>query len=237
MKSATSRVPDRPIIGTLNEMSLHAALKKWYMQPGDELEKKVSGYVVDIVRDDLLVEIQTRNFSALKDKLSNLTAQHRVRLVHPIPSEKWILRVSTNSHEQISRRKSPKRGCVEHLFSELVSFPKLAGNQNFSIEVLLTQEEEIWENDGQGSWRRKRWSITNRRLLKVLDSVILKSIKDYQNLLPSSLPQEFTTSNLKRALDLNYRLAGKMAYCLREMGAIKQVGKQGKAYLYTLDQP
>jgi hypothetical protein len=217
-------------------MSLHAALKTWYMQPGDELEKNVNGYVVDIVRDDLLVEIQTRNFSALKNKLSNLTAQHNVRLVHPIPSEKWILRVSTNGHEQISRRKSPKRGCVEHLFSELVRFPKLAANRNFSIEVLLTQEEEIWKNDGKGSWRRKRWSISDRRLLKVLDSVIFTSIRDYQNLLPSSLPQEFTTANLKCALGLSDRLAGKMAYCLREMGAIKQVGKQGNAFLYTVDR-
>jgi len=235
MKPANSRSSDKPVIGTLNEMSLHAALKKWYMQPGDELEMHIDGYVVDIVRGDLLVEIQTRNFSALKHKLSNLTTDRQVRLVHPIPSEKWILRVSTNGRKQISRRKSPKRGCVEHLFSELVSFPSLAANPNFSIEVLLTQEEELWKNDGKGSWRRKRWSISDRRLLNVHESVILTSISDYQNLLPSSLPREFTTADLKEGLGLNYRLAGKMAYCLREMGAIKQTGKKGNAFLYTIN--
>lgn len=235
MKTSTSRASDRPVIGTLNEMSLHAALKTWYMQPGDEFEMRIDGYVVDIVRADLLIEIQTRNFSALKQKLSNLTTNHPVRLVHPIPREKWIQRVGTNSRKQISRRKSPKRGSVEHIFSELVSIPQLAANPNFSIEVLLTQEEEIWKNDGKGSWRRKRWSIFDRRLLNVLECVILASISDYQNLLPSSLPREFTTADLKEALGMNYRLAGKMAYCLREMGAIKQTGKQGNAFLYTIN--
>jgi hypothetical protein len=217
-------------------MSLHAALKTWYMQPGDEIEMRVDGYVVDIVRGDLLIEIQTRHFSALKHKLSNLMTHHRVRLVHPIPRQKWIQRVSNNGHKQISRRKSPKRGRVEHLFSELVSFPKLAANTNLSIEVLLTQEEEIWKNDGKGSWRRKRWSIHDRRLLNVLESVILSSISNYQNLLPSSLPQEFTAADLKEALRLNYRLAGKMAFCLREMGAIKQIGKKGNAFLYIINK-
>jgi hypothetical protein len=34
---------------------------------------------------------------------------------------------------------------------------------------------------------------------------------------------------------MNDRLAGKMAYCLREMGAIQRIGKQGNAFLYTID--
>ena len=56
-------------IGTLNENPLHAALKAWYARPGDRIEVPVDGFIVDIVRDDLLVEIQTGNFSAVKEKL------------------------------------------------------------------------------------------------------------------------------------------------------------------------
>ena len=222
-------------IGTLNETSLHAALKSWYVQPGDEVEIKIDEYVIDIVRGDILVEIQTQNFSAIKQKLSKLIIHRHVHLIHPIPREKWILRLGSNGSKKISRRKSPKRGCIEHLFSELVSIPKLAADPKLSIEVLFTQEEEIWVNDGKGSWRRKRWSISDRRLLNVLESVILTTISDYQKLLPASLPCEFTTANLRDALGINYRLAGKMTYCLREMGAIKQIGKQGKAFLYTIN--
>ena len=69
-------------------------LKAWYAQPGDQLESKVDGYVIDLVRGDLLVEVQTANFSAIKRKLVKLLENHPVRLVYPIPSEKWILRIS-----------------------------------------------------------------------------------------------------------------------------------------------
>ncbi len=44
-----------PHIGTLGERSLHAALKEWYAEQGDLLEREVDGYVIDIVRGDLLV--------------------------------------------------------------------------------------------------------------------------------------------------------------------------------------
>ena len=53
-------------------------------------------------------------------------------------------------------------------------------------------------------------------------------------LLPSTLEQPFTTAALASALDKPRWLAQKMAYCLREMGAIDQVGTQGRAYLYRI---
>jgi hypothetical protein len=56
-------------IGQLTERSLHAALKEHLRQPGDELEVKLGRYVIDIVRDDLLIEIQTRHLYALRPKL------------------------------------------------------------------------------------------------------------------------------------------------------------------------
>ena len=55
-------------IGLLNEKPLHASLKEWYAQPGDRFEVAVDGFVIDIVRDDLLLEIQTGNFASIKSK-------------------------------------------------------------------------------------------------------------------------------------------------------------------------
>src|SRR6185503_11946586 len=70
-----------PGIGLLNEKPLHASLKQWYARPGDQFEVPVGGFVIDIVRDDLLIEIQTRNFSSIKSKLNKLAHSHRVRLI------------------------------------------------------------------------------------------------------------------------------------------------------------
>lgn len=134
--------PQKPTqtIGTLNEKPLHAALKEWYAQPGDRLEVSVDGFVVDIVRGDLLIEIQTANFFSIKRKLTELTAHHPVRLVYPIAREKWIVKLTKDGNSQLSRRKSPKRGALEQIFGELVSFPQILSSPNFSLDVLLIQD-------------------------------------------------------------------------------------------------
>ena len=80
-------------IGTLNEKSLHASLKAWYAEPDDQFEVKVDNFFIDIVRQDLLIEIQTRGFTAMKRKLHKLLAAgHPVHLIHPIAQEKWIIK-------------------------------------------------------------------------------------------------------------------------------------------------
>jgi len=44
----------------------------WYACSDDKLETEVGGYVIDIVRGNMLIEIQTRNFSVVKAKLTDL---------------------------------------------------------------------------------------------------------------------------------------------------------------------
>jgi hypothetical protein len=223
----------RPIIGTLNEKPLHAALKTLLAKPTDKLEVEVEGYVADILRDDLIIEIQTRSFSKIRKKLINLLDQYSVQLVYPIPSEKWIIKVEQDGETQISRRKSPKRGVVEDIFTELVSFPSLIQESNFSVEVLLTQEEEIRKYEPNRAWRRKGWVTQERRLLDVIDRMHLCNPRDFAALLPESIQDEFTSTDLASAMNQRSRLGGQMAYCLREMDAIKVVGKRGRAYLYS----
>jgi hypothetical protein len=221
------------VIGTLNEKPLHAALKEWYARPDDRFEVPVDGFVVDIVRGDLLVEVQTGNFSGIKRKLAVLAARHPVRLVYPIAREKWIVKLAPNRRDRVSRRKSPKRGAVEHVFKELVSFPQLLSDPNFSLDVLLIQEEESRRYDGKRGWRRKGWVTHERRLLEVVGRRLFETPADMGALLPSSLTEPFTTAELAAAIARPRWLAQKMAYCLREMGEIAQVGKRGKAILYT----
>ena len=221
-----------PHIGTLGEKSLHAAIKSWYAQPGDGLETQVDGYVIDIVRGDTLIEIQTKNFSALKRKLPPLLDSHRVHLLHPIPAEKWILRQRADG-TMINRRKSPKRGKVLDVFRELVYIPHLLSHAHFSLEVLLTQEEEILLDDGRGSWRRKYWSIHDRRLLRVASITTFQSPADYLDLLPAALPDPFTNQDLAAALSCRPALAQKMTYTLRQMGTLQVCGKKGNTLLQT----
>jgi hypothetical protein len=227
--SPSTEAPDG--IGTLKESSLHAGLKHWYALPGDKLESPLDGYWIDIVRGRLLIEIQTGSFSAIKPKLTRLLKNYPVRLVYPVPREKWIVRVSADG-KTLGRRKSPKRGQGIALFQELVRIPKLVAHRNLTLEVLFTQEEEIRRDDGRGSRRKKYWSIADRRLLAVVDRQILVLPQDYLYFLPQALPERFTVRELSKALGQPYFKAGQMAYCLRHMGAIEAVGKRSNAILY-----
>jgi len=226
------------IIGTLSEKSLHAALKDLYTQPGDLTEYSLGGYVVDIVRGaesgdpQCCIEIQTRSLPKMKKKLTALLDNYPVHVVYPIAIQRFLVRMNEDG-VILSRRKSPRHGTVIDVFSELVSFPALACHPNFSLEVLLIHEEEIWLNDGRGSWRRKHWSIHDRRLLEIVERVTLASPADFFALLPAGLPDQFDSKALALALRQPRYLAQKMAYCLREMGLLKVIGKRGNALLYS----
>ncbi len=219
-------------IGSLNEKSLHADLKAWCLQPGDRSEVPVEGYIIDIVRGGLLIEIQTRNFSAIKSKLLTLTAQCPVRLIYPIAQQKWIVKLPTNGHGKQCRRKSPKRGALFQIFDELVSFPELLINPNFSLHVVSIQEEEVRRYDRRRGWRRKGWITHERRLLHIMDEYVFDHPQDMEFLIPTSLSDTFTTADLANALNTSRRIAQKMAYCLDRMNLLTRIGKRGNAIVY-----
>lgn len=220
-------------IGTLAEKSLHAAIKTYLAQPGDLIETSLDGYVIDILRGDQIIEVQTGNFSAMKRKLKRLLeAGHRVRVVYPLPAVKWIVR-QTGSGEWIGRRKSPTQRRPVEVFRQLVYIPHLLPHPNFSLEILLTHQEEIWQDDGLGSWRRKGWSLYDHRLLEVVGQVSFANVADYLGLIPADLPAPFTNRQLAAALKISPGLAGKMTYTFRAAGWLAERGKQGRAIQFS----
>jgi hypothetical protein len=223
------------LIGTLGEKGLHSGLKKWYAQPGDFLEKTMQGFHIDIIRGNLLIEIQTGNFSSIKYKLDTLIRAHPVRLVFPVSLEKWIVRLASNGKRQLGSRKSPKKGSIYQLFDELVYIPGLVRNRHFSLEVVLVHEEEIRRNDGHGSRWRKGWSIADRGLMGVVATHVFDNPGDFYNLIPESLPNPFSTHDLSNCTGQPIWRAQKMVYCLRHMGAAKVVGKKGNSVLHSID--
>jgi hypothetical protein len=217
----------------VTEQTLHEQLKELYASETGDIESIIGDYKVDVVREDLLIEIQTRSFSSIRDKLWKLVQRNSVRLVHPIAYQKWIVRLN-NEGKQVSRRKSPKRGKVEDIFYELVYIPKLLMNVNFEIEVVLVDMEEYWIDDGKGSWRRRRWSIYNKRMLELKERYLFCTPADFKNLIPNTLPSEFTSSMLSKEKNFSIVLAQKMLYCLTKMKVVERVGKRGRAYLYSV---
>jgi hypothetical protein len=221
-------------IGELNEQHLHRALKDYYARGKAQIEVAIQGYVVDVVREEGLVEIQTGNFASIRHKLAALVENYPLKLVYPISTEKWLLKYpQEDGGGTPTRRKSPKRGRPVAVFDELVRFPRLLTSPNFTLEIALIREEEVRRRAQRRTWRNKGWQTVERRLLEVVEVQTYMDPAQMTHFLPETLPGAFTSADLAETLAISRHLAGRMAYCLREMGTIEQVGKRGRFNLYA----
>lgn len=218
-------------IGVLREGPLHAALKAALAEPGDRLEVPVGRYVIDLVRaDGELVEIQTGGFGPLGPKLDALLDEHRVRIVHPVAAERRIVRVDEHG-ELLSQRRSPRRASVVALFDRLVTFPSLLAHPHLSIEVVLTREDHV-RGAAPVTRRRRTTDHGQRRLVEVLERVVLTGPGDVLGALPPLPDEPFSTRELGQLLGCGTVLAQRTAYCLRLMELVEPAGKRGRTPLH-----
>ena len=221
------------MIGELREGPLHRELKRFLAAPGDALEVRVDGYVIDLVRaDGELVEVQTGGFGGLVKKLDALLDKYRVRIVYPVAAERRIVRVDENG-EVLAARRSPKKATAVEVFDKLVAFPSLLTHPHLTIEVLLLREDHIRRPQPVTKRRRTR-DPGERRLVEVLDRVTLRTPEDILATMPA-LPQDpFSTRELAAALRCSNLLAQRTLYCLRAIGLVEPAGKRGRAPLHAL---
>jgi hypothetical protein len=227
---------ESPSIGELNEGSLHAALKDWVARPGDPMEVQVGRYVVDVVQDGLLIEVQTRSLSSIRAKLQDLCTGHRVRLVYPVIGEKLLVRLDPDTGQELGRRRSPLKGNWLHLFDELVYAPLLLEHPRFELQAVLVAVDEWRCADGKGSWRNRGVSIVDRRLREVRDARLFRCGADLAGLLPEELAAPFTHRELARASGVRLPTAQRASYCLRKLGILQAVGRRGRAMLVAPTQ-
>ena len=219
-------------IGILNEGPLHAALKAAYVANGGQAEVPVQTFVADAVRNGVMYEIQTGSFSGLGRKMASLAEVGPVVLVHPIAKDKTIVKQPKDEDGKVEVRKSPKHGRLVHIVNELVYLPKMLNHPNFSVEAVLTEEEEIRRYDPRKNRRRGGWGVQERRLLNISEGLRINAMTDLYDFLQADLSEPFGTRELATALGQPLHIAQKMAYCLRHAGVTEISGKQGNALLY-----
>jgi hypothetical protein len=222
------------------ETSLHRELKRLYADPDDlRVEVRHGCFRIDAVRGDELVEIQHGSLAAIRDKIRTLLADHCVRVVKPIVASKRLVKRSRHQGPIVERRLSPKRQTLLALFDGLIYFTKVFPHPRLTLEAVLVEVEE-WRYPGHG--RRRRWRasdhvVEDQKLCAVIESCRLTSAADLQTLLDCKLPDEFHTADLASALGVPRHFAQRIAYCLRETGAARAVGKHGNAHIYEWSRP
>ena len=221
-------------IGTLSEKTVHALLKQ-YMEPDeDHQEIPIENYVADIYKDGEIIEIQTRQFNKMRNKLNAFLPLYPVTIVYPIPREKYVIWIDTETGELSKPRKSPLKGTPYTVFPELYKIKMYLKDKNLRFKLILMDMEEYRELNGWSPDKKKGSSRYDRIPTQLIKEVEINCPEDYMQFVPYELDGEFTVKDFAKAAHIPSRLAGIVINILYYIGTIDRSGKKGNAYLYTV---
>lgn len=220
-------------IGTLREKTVHAVLKNYLAPDTSCQEIKIGRYYADIVNENGIIEIQSGNFDKLRRKLDVFLELYPVTVVYPIPNIKWLRWVSEETGEISPPRKSPKQGTPYMIAPELYKIKNYLLHPNLRIHIILMNLEEYRYLDGWSRDKKKGSSRCDRIPTELTEEVVISAVPDYDKLIPSSLGENFTVKDYKKASGLQLKAAGTALNILYYVGAVQRIGKRGQAYLYS----
>lgn len=215
--------------------SLHQQLKQHFVADPNAHEVMCRDFRIDAVdKRGRLIEIQCASLAAIRRKVQCLLETHQVIVAKPLASRKLIVRQEASNGPVISRRYSPLRQSLMHVFEELVHFVPVFPHPGLRLDVLLTEQEEIRIPSSARRCGRKPWRVTDRRLMAVHEHLQLTTPSSLWNALDISVPERFTTADLARAADMPRWLCQKAAWCFRNMSFFEPCDQVGNAVVYRI---
>lgn len=221
-------------IGTLSEKTTHAILKNYYAPDEDMHEIPIENYVADIYTGSEIIEIQTRQFNRMRDKLTAFLPLYPVTIVHPVPREKWLIWIDEESGEFTQKRKSPVRGSAYHAFGELYKIKMFLKNPNLRIKLVLMDLEEYRLLNGWSKDKKKGSTRYDRVPLEIVEEVDIECLQDYMQFIPYELEEPFTVKEFAKAAHIRPQLAQVVINILFYVEVIERVGKERNAWLYRV---
>ena len=221
-------------IGTLSEKTVHAILKNYYEPDEDKQEIPIENYVADIYSNGEIIEIQTRQFNKMRDKLKVFLPLYPVTIVYPIPREKWLIWIDEESGELSKKRKSPAKGNPYVAFIELYKSKMFLKHSNLRLKLVLIDMEEYRLLNGWSKDKKKGSSRYDRIPTRLVEEVEINCIQDYMQFVPYDLPEQFTTKDFAKAAHIPVRLSQTVLNILYYVEVVERVGKNGNSYLYEV---
>lgn len=220
-------------IGTLQEKTVHAVLKNFYEPDSLHQEIPVENFVADILRDDEIIEIQTRGFNKLRRKLDTFLQYYPVTVVYPIIHTKWLYWIDEETGEISKKRKSPKRGTLYDAIPELYKIKPYLPNPNLHLCLVLIDAEEYRLLNGWSHDRKKGSTRYDRIPTDIIDEYYIGSLADYQCFIPEGLEPHFTSKDFAKAARIPLGHAQTSLTILHHIGIVERTGKKGRSYTYV----
>ncbi len=219
-------------IGTLSEKTVHAVLKNTYAPDEDMHEIPIENYVADIYTGTEIIEIQTRQFNKMRNKLSAFLPLYPVTIVYPIPYRKWLIWIDDESGELSQKRKSPVTGTAYMAFPELYKIKPFLTDSNLRFRFVFLDMEEYRLLNGWSRDRKKGSHRYDRIPIELIEEVCVERVEDYMQFVPYELAERFSVKDFAKAAHISKELAGTVVHILNYVGVLERIGKMGNSYLY-----
>lgn len=219
-------------IGTLGEKTIHAVLKYYYAPNEAYHEIKIGNYVADICIDGEITEVQTRGFHNMRGKLACFLEEHDVTICYPVAHKKWISWVDMETGEITDKRKSPKTGNFYQIFPELYKIKMFLKHPSLHFIIVLLDVEETRYLNGWSHDKKRGSSRMDGIPVAIFDELRIDTREDFAKLIPQDLTEPFTVKEFAKKAKITEHVASPGLNILLEVGAVKRVGKKGRAYLY-----
>lgn len=220
-------------IGEYAEKSIHREIKRYLEIDESKHEIPICGYIADIVNENNIIEVQTKSFIRLKDKISTyLENGYNLTIVYPVSIKKslnWLDPITMNI---VETRRLPCRGGIYNIFDELYKIREWVRDSRITFMIITFECEEYRLLDGYGKDRKNRATKVDKVPTRILDKFIFNACKGYERFISDQLKDEFTSKQFSRACKCKLDTARKATLILRELNYIRLIGKKGREYLY-----
>ena len=247
----TDDEPDYEGIGTLAEKQMHAAIKRFICpdeakheipldngervgEIGEDGKKiKRRKFVADILNNGNVFEIQTGSLVPLHDKIDWIlkNTSYNITVIHPIAETKWVNIL--NSQNDIEKRyKSPVKGRINDIASEIYSIKDFIDSPRFSLVLLMMEAEQYMKNTSKSTRSRKKFKKYELIPVNLISAVIFKGSDSYKVFIPESLEDEFTVKQFSSATKIRGMDAYSAVHSLCDIGLLEKCGNIGRAAVY-----
>ena len=220
-------------IGTYNEKTLHKTLKYYFCPDCLFHEITLRGKICDAYGDGKIYEIQTGNFSHLKDKLKVFLPEYEVIVVYPLVIERTVKWIDPETSEIVSERRSGKRGIISDILPELYAIREFLNDEKLSIMIAGVECAELRLLNGYGKDRKiraKKYDIIPTRLISLQ---LFSGMDEYGEISPSLEDREYKADEIYKLLKMRKGAdAWRALRVLVFTGKLAETGKSGRATVY-----
>ena len=226
-------------IGTLSEKTVHGVLKNFFEPDENNQEVALEGYFVDIYNQTGVIEIQTRGFDKLREKLAVFLNYYPVTIVYPMPCNKWICWLDKDTLKPGKFRKSPRHFNMYDAFFEMYKIKPFLKNENLKIKLVLMDVEEYKLLNGWNYTKKRGATRYDRIPLGIRKIVDIEQPEDYMQFIPydleDSLYDGFTSKEFAAACRIPVETARLALNILTFTGTVIRTGKKGNSIIYCVN--